>query len=286
MFQSIFICIFVFFQSDLDIDKLVFIGMANGIAEQEKLQMSVNTNIDRLAATKKGRIDPSEKQSQVYHSVNGFGATFTNKKEKAEWEDRITKEILEMKSRIRLPRFLAEDLLKNDPQKGGLYKIHLIRIIQIVGPDALLGQLPPFNSPRPTCYFQGIDTSSLVDGQTMNFNEGESRDLLYADGTHTYTTTLGASKTVFQLRQLTPKEVDVLYKEVAKKTPSSQSRTWLDVSGNNKTEAVLTSFDLRKVKLTKTDGAVIEIPISKLSKNDQTIVRIELGLDKFPVGQE
>jgi hypothetical protein len=49
-------------------------------------------------------------------------------------------------------------------------------------------------------------------------------------------------------------------------------REWIDSSGSFKTKATFMSMTAGKVKLRKPDGSVIEVPIEKLSLDDQQFI--------------
>lgn len=49
----------------------------------------------------------------------------------------------------------------------------------------------------------------------------------------------------------------------------SKPRTWNDETGNYNIEATLVDYQLGKVRLRKTNGEVVTVPMSKLSKEDQ-----------------
>lgn len=53
----------------------------------------------------------------------------------------------------------------------------------------------------------------------------------------------------------------------------SAFRTWTDVTGNYRVEAQCVRFEDEIVHLKKRDGKVVQVPISKLSKADQEVIR-------------
>lgn len=52
-------------------------------------------------------------------------------------------------------------------------------------------------------------------------------------------------------------------------TPSSESRTWIDSTGDHETDARFGGIESGKVKLIKSDGTEIELPLEKLSRGDR-----------------
>jgi len=55
--------------------------------------------------------------------------------------------------------------------------------------------------------------------------------------------------------------------------PITLERTWIDSTGEHKIVATFASFDGEKVTLKKSDGTTTQLPISRLSQKDQTLIR-------------
>lgn len=81
--------------------------------------------------------------------------------------------------------------MRNPPSVGsiGAWKLNA-RIIQVIGPDAILASLGD-----ATVWISGIDTSGMADGQSIRI-----KPVLYVNETKRYTSALGAAKTVLAAR--------------------------------------------------------------------------------------
>ena len=214
-----------------------------------------------------------------------------SKKDKAEKEGKKIQEILKLKhvvlekssDFVDLGAYVGgvnkgEPLSLPRPEIGEVYMAKYIFVRQISEKNSFLGEIAPVNFLPHQFYFSGFDTTKLVDNAAFDF-----KGLLYVEGTHSYASVLGAKLTVLELRRLTEKEIQSVTDAIAAQLPPKPPREWTDVTGKHKTDALLTEFDQKNVTVTKTDGKTVVIPILKMSKKDQKIVRIELGLDKYPI---
>jgi len=121
-------------------------------------------------------------------------------------------------------------------------------------------------------YAQGYDFSTVVDGRAYAFTGP-----VVCLETTTYTTALGTSKTVPLVKSMNLAEAAA--KEKARRK-NERRRTWSDATGAFSVSAILLSYENGKATLEREDGTTITVPIGKLSKSDQDIVRKQFAKSK------
>jgi hypothetical protein len=116
-------------------------------------------------------------------------------------------------------------------------------------------------------WIEGVDTSELVDGDRTEF----PGRLFEVKGSKTYETVDGGTATV---KHLVVVEFDFEAREAAAKLRRLLPfRLWQDDSGKFSIVAKFIAFKGGNVTLERLDGKKKELPISRLSKDDQTLVR-------------
>ncbi len=85
--------------------------------------------------------------------------------------------------------------------------------------------------------------------------------------------------------QLAPPELTQPAKPVESSTLVAESRTWTDVSGRFKLDAVFVGLDEGKVSLRGKDGRVIVVPLAKLCQADQAIIQQSQDDSENPFAQ-
>jgi hypothetical protein len=159
--------------------------------------------------------------------------------------------------------------------KGKLFKTDFIYVIQLLDDGRFIGEAVHRDSGK-IAIFIGFDTDGLIDGKIIR-----EETLCFVEGTTKYTTVIGAGKTVFEVRKLQAEEVKAFEDSVSKLSEKSPLQKWQDVSGKFSVEARLVSFDGKMVVLEKENGMTVQLPIAKLSKIDQEVIRGKLGLKKW-----
>ncbi len=153
----------------------------------------------------------------------------------------------------------------------------LVKVTQIIDKDSVLIEYDHYY--HKVCWLEGCSTTGLVDGDTVI----GVACLLEVSGTKQYKTALGATNTVLVLKPFGLAPILPQSRPGAKrparprgpKQPASRkaARMWTDSSGKHKVLAVFVSVDDGEVKLRKVDGgAVISVPLTRLSKEDQELV--------------
>ena len=250
---------------DFDVETLAPRAIALGEKERLRLLREANEEIDVLETIKKTKV-----------SVE------FNKKKKAEKEKEQEQKILSLKRLAFETSFDVVDLDSYSgnsmpiPKLGDICKTSRIYVKQI-DEKSFLGEFPPINE-RPQFYFSGFDTSKLIDNAGFDF-----KGLLFVVGPHSYTTVLNAKKTILEIRPVTEKELQSLKEAISAMLPHKVPREWSDLTGKHKTTATLAELDQKNVKLFKPDGKTVVIPLLQMSKEDQKIIRVELGLEKYPM---
>ena len=72
--------------------------------------------------------------------------------------------------------------------------------------------------------------------------------------------------------QLAPAEVDQP-NQPASLADTGKPRTWTDITGKHKIEALFLSIENNSVKLHRTDGKELSVPLDRLSKADQELAK-------------
>ncbi len=68
--------------------------------------------------------------------------------------------------------------------------------------------------------------------------------------------------------------------------PAGELRSWEDISGKFRTEAVMLKFEKGRVHLQRPDGKVLQVPLGKLSRADQQFIRDEMKRRRELRGRE
>ena len=132
-------------------------------------------------------------------------------------------------------------------------------------------------------------TSPLVatfrDGQEFE-GEGMGRGgipgVFKVAGAKTYTTTLGAKRTIDLIvsvdltKYMKPQENQPQEKP-PRSRPTRPFRTWTDATGEHKTEARFHSYGMGRVTIEKKDGEKVQLSMQRLSEADQAWVREHIG---------
>ncbi|MCA9146251.1 MAG: hypothetical protein KDB05_25860 [Planctomycetales bacterium] len=73
--------------------------------------------------------------------------------------------------------------------------------------------------------------------------------------------------------QLAPEEVDQPNQPESIASDATKSRTWTDITGKHKIEATFLGIEDNKVKLHRTDGKELAVPLDRLSQADQEVAQ-------------
>jgi hypothetical protein len=257
--------LFVFADTNFDPNTAAAQAIQNAADLRERQRASANELIEKYNIYKKSSSIPGDR------------------KKRAESLSQMESEVRKVKRQLYLEAYHVENLnVLNYPwknagqfEKGKLCIVKGVWVTQVLDGDRCRGELAPRGSGKEAL-FTGVDTSNLVDGKYF-----ETNDLFFVEGPYQYTTVLGASRTVFEVRKLTPNEVAAFEAAAKKRLGEKPLRTWKDKSGKFSVEAALTDFDGKEVELRNEDGTTTKLPIAKLSKQDQAIVQEELGLAPY-----
>lgn len=149
-------------------------------------------------------------------------------------------------------------------------------VYQVIGPKEMLVSVSKLElfpasreTPNPLCWVVGFDTTGVVNGTAVHL-EG----VYSIGGTKTYKTESG-SNTVFYIALVDETSAKQVVEQILK---LRCTRTWRDPSGQfEQKDATFEDFKDGKVVLTRSDtGKQIEVPMGKLSREDQKWVRDEL----------
>ena len=150
-----------------------------------------------------------------------------------------------------------------------------VYVFQVIDEDTLLIEIAYSRSNRMICWLDGFSTNGVVDGDR---HSGVAA-LLRVTGTRQYGTAIGGSRTVFVLEPF-GLDVDPSESQPAERRRSRQRgtvrrnqaeapRLWTDNTGRFQVTAVFVSLTGGNVKLRKSDGNEITLPLERLSREDR-----------------
>jgi hypothetical protein len=163
------------------------------------------------------------------------------------------------------------------------------RVLQVISSSELLVEIAVrpsrtrYTPDKHTAWISNVSTNGLVDGDTVDIGVGGVM------GTKSYTTVLGANRTIIhirafnsvdwrevaklQARRVVELKAEAIAQAKAKAEDSKKPfRTWQDSSGQFSIEARFTSFAAGVLKITTDDSREIEVPLEKLSEADREYV--------------
>jgi len=147
-----------------------------------------------------------------------------------------------------------------------------VKAFQVMDEDTLLIEIAYSRSDRMICWLDGFSTSGVVDG---DLHSGVAA-LLEVTGTRQYGTAIGGTRAVFVLEPY-GLDVDPSESQPAERRRSRQrstvrrnqaeaARLWTDNTGRFQVTAVFVSLTAGNVKLRKSDGTEITVPLERLSR--------------------
>ncbi|HUT91490.1 MAG TPA: SHD1 domain-containing protein [Thermoguttaceae bacterium] len=256
----------------------------------------------RLAAAERGRVTSSAKSSVQFVEESGRYMFGTNDAKKAEIE--------RLEHRIQSGDLPAISIL--NPKVGQIGVLVLrenrlgaahYRVLQVVdGQRAIIEaavtlsppDIPPgvrsTPPPRPerhtwTFFLKGPLVGNLREEQRISSpsDDGPLSGAFKITGMETYTTTIGASRTIHVVepyavapvlaRIRTAKEVQMQVEQQPPGAGETEWRTWTTADGRFKTEAKFVKFAMGTLTLEKKDGSTIEVKLDILCSEDQEFVR-------------
>jgi hypothetical protein len=119
--------------------------------------------------------------------------------------------------------------------------------------------------------FSGFPTSGITDGKALGMPQ-----FIIITGTTTYATAAGGTKTVLVVKPLDFNSLKMSDKELREAREAAEAarwRTWTDSTGAHKTEAKFGGLVTGKVTLIKRNGTSVEVPLEKLSAEDQEWIK-------------
>jgi hypothetical protein len=128
-------------------------------------------------------------------------------------------------------------------------------VLQVLGPTEML-----LKTGQKATLVRGLPTDGLVDDGSVTI-----RQVLRVSKTERYTTTDGATNTVFVLEPHDTSQLDHWLPQLQK----TRWRRWTDATGKFSIEARAVDFQDDTVTLRKLDDSEVQLPFSKLSKEDQ-----------------
>ena len=196
---------------------------------------------------------------------------------------RTSKKLTLMNKIPESPRGQGECLSPSDLQDDsfGYLEYWYTEVAQVIGASDVL--LIVGNPRNPPIWLEGCSTKGLADGDKVRLV-----GLVHVKGTKSYTTVAGAQKTVRVVRLVTADDVHRLEAEAEDERLAAEAaakaasfRTWTDATGDHRIVARFLDFKNGHVFLErKDDQKTIEVPSSRLSKEDQEWVRDELRTRK------
>jgi hypothetical protein len=121
---------------------------------------------------------------------------------------------------------------------------------------------------RDPLWLEGVPTKDLVDDQEIVL-----MGQIKVQGTKSYSTVAGGSKTIRRIRFLGPKEIAELEQKAAVEAEDSLYRTWRSADGQHTTVAKFLKFDDGRVHLQNREGKVVILKSTQLSSKDRQHLR-------------
>lgn len=179
--------------------------------------------------------------------------------------DRKSKELKD----LLLPRFddwFLCDINVDRPKKGDVGALkYNYTIDQIINENSLL-----MSNGGGSYILRGISTHNLVDDTPISIP-----GFCIVEGPESYTTVLGAKRTVIALRVLSNEQAEKMVLRAGKEFPPPfQGRTWETADRKFSTEAEYVSHDKKTVTLRNREGKEITVEIIKLSRDDREWLRL------------
>jgi hypothetical protein len=264
----------------MTVDRMIELCREYGAEDRERRIKEVNDKIAKLEAYKKAKVNPRVESGLYVEQQKGksdkYVAVFKDLKQKRENVKKLTQEVLEDKQMLANRLTLMIPLMDFDKLRPfGFPPGGKVQVEQVLSKTSFHGRFAPVNE-TPKMKFTSINTDLFVDDAFVSIDRP-----ICVDGTASYTTVLGAKNTVYAWRGLTDEEWKQVLDAIKGSAPQKIKQVWVDATGNFRVEATLVSFDGEKVSLERTDGKVIELPMEKLSAEDQRLVGRILGFESL-----
>lgn len=212
--------------------------------------------------------DPrSASKNYGFYSITGSEMRFVPHSRESR-EQALEQKKAELKSLL-LPRFddwFLCELDIDNPKAGdvGLIK-YRFKVDQVIDESTLL-----ISNGAGSFMLRGLNTSDMVDGKSILIPA-----LCFVEGTESYTTVLGAKRTVAALRALSDEQTKRMIAKAAEELPPPfQGRTWETADRKFSTEAEYVSHDKKTVTIRNKEGKEITVDIVRLSKADREWLKL------------
>lgn len=275
----VLICFFIGQEPAIDAKanaaKMLEAGMEQGREIRNFRGAYLNAKIKLLSLVRKAKVHPSlgkEVNWRFDHKTKEgefYVIQFSNPREKSDYEKQLKTEILEEKQAIAaLGPFSFPRLSADYPLDFGVPLDDKIRVVFIIDATTCIIQLPAFSLSKDYL-LTGMPTEGISDDSIIRLDVPLMRNGTAKAGLTTYAA----------YRLVTEEEAKALA-ELAKDVKIGEPiRAWESFDGKHSTRAKLVGFDLKTVKLQREDGEIVELAISKLSKQDQSYAQRVLGLE-------
>jgi hypothetical protein len=265
----------------VSVQKMFELGTQYARNANKNAVAQVNAKIAFLAFVKKTKPNP-EHGFYVYQGYDwekqegaNFRASFNNQKEKAEYEKKLRQEILDAKKvLLNARKFVVSTINSQHLGPFGSPFEEEIEVVRVLDDDSCVFYFKPYGFGKPHL-LTGMKTKGISDDTRVQTNHIFVENGTAKPGLTTYSA----------YRVVTDEEQNEIARLVEGMAPESSEkiRAWESADRKHSTLAKLVGFDLKTVKLEKEDGEIAELPLAKLSKEDQSYVQRALGLEPMDV---
>jgi len=180
----------------------------------------------------------------------------------AGFRDMVTRKDTEIPSGQRPPKPGEVGAVRRSLKVGQVGTINCLVVRQVIDDDSMLVEVLNYAG-DPLAILNGYATKGIADGRSINLKT----TVTHVSGTTSYTTVLGASKTVLQIDVIPSKTVSAWARGVRFE---QEGREWMDKTGRHSVRAIYgESLERGIVRLIKEDGSTVDVSLSDLSEEDR-----------------
>lgn len=277
------LCVFIVQEPATDVDKASVQKMFDACVKQategkRNAIKAINSKIEFLNFVRKSKLNPSDTSfaNWNYNPITGesiYNARFKTQREKTDYEKALRKEICDKKASLKDRKpFAFPSIHAPNQAVVGVFLEEKVRIVSVVDKDTLVVQLSRIAEDN-YYHLTGLETTGFVDDSILTLDVPIVRN----------GTARAMASTVVSYRLITKEEAEELASMFRAIEDGEKIRSWESADRKHSTRAKLVGFDLKTVKLEKEDGEIAELPLAKLSKEDQSYVQRALGLEPMDV---